>query len=214
MMKLLCLAMLATILSACPLSDLELVESHPYASEIKGQGEKAYGTRSFREINQTMSRITGVDSNNQQVSNVYNEIGEMLPRDNAIDSFSGPVQVGIVRLASEYCGQMLRDQQLLKEKLPEIDFSSTSTVALAEEKRPQIAALFIDKFWGQAYRLSAEGQLAVTDLVDIIDQEILAAQKNTRSRRRSTRSTQSPQLTQILFSLCTTTLASAPLMFF
>ena len=212
MIKLLYLAMLATILSACPLSDLQLVESHPYASEIKGKGEKAYGTRSFREINQTMSRITGVDSNNQQVSNVYTEIREMLPRDNAIDSFSGPVQVGIVRLASEYCGQMLRDRQLREDKLPEINFNSPSPEALAVEKRPQVAALFIDKFWGQAYRLSTEGQRAVTDLVDIIDQEMLANDdQSSRTRRRTTRS---PQLTQILLSLCTTTLASAPLMFF
>lgn len=205
-MKLLYLTLLATILSACPLSDLQLVESHPYASEIKGKGEKSYGTRSFREINQTMSRITGVDSNNQRVSNVYNEIREMLPRDNAIDSFSGPVQVGIVRLASEYCGQMLGDRQLRKDKLPEIDFSSQSAVALSIDKRPQVATLFIDKFWGQAYRLSTEGQRAVTDLVDIIDQEMSPAdQRRTR---------QSLQLTQILLSLCTTTLASAPLMFF
>ena len=210
-MKLLTLAIVATIVSACPLSDLQLVETHPYAAEIKGQGEKAHGARNFREINQTMSRVTGVDSNNQQVLNVYNEISEMLPRDNAIDSFSGPVQVGIVRLASEYCGQMLANGQLVKDKLPEIDFSSPPSVVLAVEQRPQVATAFIDSFWGKSYRTTEDGQRAVTDLVDIIDQEMLAS--NPRSTRAPTQLNRG-LLGQIMMSLCTTTLASAPLIFF
>ena len=208
-MKLLCLMALATIVSACPLSDLALVESHPYANKIKGKGEKAHGTRSFREINQTMSRVTGIDSNNQQVSRVYTDVSEMLPRDNAIDSFSGPVQVGIVRLATEYCNQLFlsqQSQQLRRDKWSEIDFNSTATV----EKRPQVATLFIDNFWGPAYRTSTDGQLAVTNLVNIIDQEMLEATKG----RRLNNNQQQALLNNIMMSLCTTTLASAPLMFF
>ena len=208
-MKLLALITLATLLSACPLSDMALVESHPYTSKLKGKGEKANGARSFREINQTMSRVTGVDSSNERVLGTYSAVREMLPRDNAIDSFSGPVQVGIFRLASEYCGQMLSNQQLRKDKLPEIDFSSQATVALAVEKRSQIASIFIDKFWGQAYRTTADGQRAVTDLVDIIDQEMLAAGK-----QRLRNGQQRALLGQVLLSLCTATLASAPLMFY
>ena len=213
-MRLLSFMMLATILSACPLSDLALVESHPYASEVKGKGEKANGIRSFREINQTMSRVTGVDSNNQQVLNTYTGVKEMLPLDNAINSFSGPVQVGMFRLASEYCGQMLNDRQLRQTKLPEIDFSSQPAVALAVEKRSEVASLFIDKFWGQAYRTSAEGQLAVTDLVDIIDQEMLATNNQQPTRGQRQRQQRQPSLGQVLLSLCTATLASAPLMFY
>lgn len=210
-MKLLVLTIMATILSACPLSDLALVETHPYAAEVKGQGEKSYGTRSFREINQTMSRVTGIDSQREAIRTTYQGVVEMLPRDNAIDSFSGPVQVGIVRLASEYCNQMAYNRELVKKKFPEFDLGSIATSVLVVEKRSQIASLFIDAFWGQTYRTSDDGQRAVAELVDLIDQEMLDGVKR---RMTTTTGTNRMLLRNIFISLCATSLASAPLMFF
>ena len=92
--------------------------------EIKTQDQEGVcyrmGMRSFREINATISRLTGVSDQKEEVRRAYRHVEVMLPRKNSLDGFLGAVPVGIFRLASAYCNQLVNgiDEDILKSAAP------------------------------------------------------------------------------------------------
>lgn len=67
------------------------------------------GLRLFEQINANMAAITGVDPNLAIVKIVYTEIQQQLPSLPNLDGFSSANQVGITKLALEYCDAMVED---------------------------------------------------------------------------------------------------------
>lgn len=71
--------------------------------------EPSVGVRTFSQLNDTMSALTGVDANDADVLNLYNELKGQLPATTDLLSFSVSSQIAIQRLAVGYCGEMVNN---------------------------------------------------------------------------------------------------------
>jgi hypothetical protein len=65
------------------------------------------GIRDFAEINDSMAELTGVPVTNATVRATYLELIQALPSDNDVAAFVSAHQMGISRLALDYCDQMV-----------------------------------------------------------------------------------------------------------
>ena len=72
----------------------------------------ATGIRDFARINQTMATLTSVDPLTPEVNDVYTELTTQLPNTQDLRSFVSSHQVGISKLAFEYCNAMVEDTTL------------------------------------------------------------------------------------------------------
>ncbi|HQW07683.1 MAG TPA: LamG domain-containing protein [Steroidobacteraceae bacterium] len=70
------------------------------------------GLRTFDEINQTMSNITGVPITTTAVASTYDLVKQALPSVESIDAFGSSQQMGIAQLAISYCDAMVEDTAL------------------------------------------------------------------------------------------------------
>jgi hypothetical protein len=70
------------------------------------------GIRDFAEINDSMSELTGVPVTNATVRATYLELLQALPSDNDVAAFVSAHQVGITRLALDYCDQLVENNGL------------------------------------------------------------------------------------------------------
>ncbi len=70
------------------------------------------GIRDFAEINDTMSELTGVSTTNNAVRATYLELIQALPSDNDVEAFVSAHQMGISRLALDYCDQLVESTTL------------------------------------------------------------------------------------------------------
>ena len=114
------------------------------------------GVKNHEQIFQTMSALTGVPTSNAGVLNVYNEVAPTLPTSNDVKAFLAPNNVAVVKLAAEYCNQLL-ENQALRDALFNTSYNNLaminfSTVTLANLSVPATKASFIqrltDNFWG------------------------------------------------------------------
>lgn len=70
------------------------------------------GLRTFDEINQTMSNITGVPITNASVADTYRLVKQALPSVESIDTFGSSQQMGVAQLAISYCDAMVDNTAL------------------------------------------------------------------------------------------------------
>ena len=90
------------------------------------------GIRDFAEINDSMSEITRVPVTNATVRATYLELQQALPSDNDVAAFVSAHQVGISRLALDYCDQMIEDTALRTAFFDTgFDFTQPSTTAFS-----------------------------------------------------------------------------------
>jgi len=68
------------------------------------------GLRTFEQINNTMSNLTGVDTG--ITSTTFNGLRQQLPSTPALGSFVSAHQVGIAKLSLEYCDALVEDSDL------------------------------------------------------------------------------------------------------
>ena len=63
--------------------------------------------RTFEQLNQSMSRITGVPTTNAGVRATYLQVQQQLPPVPSIEAFLASHQTGIAQLAIKYCSVMV-----------------------------------------------------------------------------------------------------------
>ncbi|MEM9742331.1 MAG: LamG domain-containing protein [Pseudomonadota bacterium] len=66
--------------------------------------DQEYGVRSFSQLNDTFSVLTGVPTTNGAVETRFRELRGALPASNELESYAQPQQIAVQRLANEYCG--------------------------------------------------------------------------------------------------------------
>jgi hypothetical protein len=64
------------------------------------------GIRNFAQINDTMAAVTGVNPQDNAVRTMYLDLTQQLPEGNDINTFVPAQQVGVIKLAIEYCDRM------------------------------------------------------------------------------------------------------------
>jgi mono/diheme cytochrome c family protein len=67
------------------------------------------GIRTFEQLNQSMSKITGVPTTNAAVRSTYLQVQQQLPPVPSIEAFLASHQTGIAQLAIKYCSEMVND---------------------------------------------------------------------------------------------------------
>jgi hypothetical protein len=92
-----------------PMADLPGTPPAPPAAVSPSAG---IGIRDFAEINDTMSELTGVSTTNSAVRATYLELIQALPSTNDVEAFVSAHQMGIARLALDYCDQLVESTTL------------------------------------------------------------------------------------------------------
>ncbi|MBM4337490.1 MAG: hypothetical protein FJ108_16510 [Deltaproteobacteria bacterium] len=70
------------------------------------------GIRDFAQINDSMAELTGVSPTSATVRATYLELQQALPSDSDVEAFVSAHQVGISRLALDYCDALIENASL------------------------------------------------------------------------------------------------------
>ena len=82
------------------------------------------GIKTFAQINSTLSALTGVPTNDPNVSATYLAVQQQLPATPTLEGFSSANQVGLAQLAIQYCNVMVNNPTYLTKVLPGVTLSA------------------------------------------------------------------------------------------
>ena len=85
------------------------------------------GVRTFEQLNQSMSKITGVPTTNTAVRATYLQVQQQLPPVPSIDAFLASHQTGIAQLAIKYCSEMVNSTTARAAFFPALDTSGPAS---------------------------------------------------------------------------------------
>lgn len=99
------------------------------------------GLRTFDQINDTMAALTGVAATTAAVNDTFQEIKQQLPSQTDINTFVSAQQVGIAKLAREYCGALVANTTLRTQffgATPAFEFGAEVTTAFSTQAKKDI----------------------------------------------------------------------------
>jgi hypothetical protein len=161
------------------------------------------GLRDFNQINETMATLTGVSPSARNVREVFGELTQQLPGANDVRTFVAAHQIGIFKLALEYCDAMV-DSRSLREALFGLGFDQPPDVAFSDPAASgRIADALADRMIGvDLDDLPGRDEVRpiVVELIDTLTQDCGADQCEAEDTRTA------------LKAACTAVLSSAPVM--
>jgi hypothetical protein len=80
--------------------------------------------KTFAQVNSTLSVLTGVPTTDPNVSATYLAVQQQLPPTPILEAFSSANQVGIAKLAIQYCNVMVNNPAYLSKVLPNVTLSA------------------------------------------------------------------------------------------
>jgi hypothetical protein len=89
------------------------------------------GLRTFEQLNQSMSRITGVPTTNAGVRTTYLQVQQQLPPVPSIEAFLASHQTGVAQLAIKYCSVMVDTAATRSAFFPSLNVSSSPATQFA-----------------------------------------------------------------------------------
>lgn len=117
-----------------------LAGATPVAVDLEARPD--IGMRTFEQLNQSMSAITGVPTTNTAVRSTYLQVQQQLPPVPDIDAFLASHQTGVAQLAIKYCSEMVNNAELRGRFFPGLVVGSpASQFASAEGKEVLIGPL-------------------------------------------------------------------------
>jgi hypothetical protein len=123
--------------------------------------EPNLGLRTFSQINDTMSDLTGVDANQGAVLASYNELRGSLPTSPGLLSFGAAHQIAIQRLATSYCGAIVSNAGSCD------NFFGACTIDGAA--KDQVASTLYDRFVGENLGVQPDRNGVTSEIVRAID---------------------------------------------
>jgi len=154
------------------------------------------GMKGFEQILVTMSSITGVDQNNSNVQRTYRDISAQLPTTNSIKSFTASAQVSILKLASEYCNEVVRSSTRRSAIWPSTNFGQRADDAYNIQRRDVFIEESLNSFLPQFAQNDPEFLEYGQELEGLIQDLLNTSDNNTTATRN------------IAFGICTTLLSS------
>ena len=142
------------------------------------------GIKNYEQIYLTMSNLTGVDPTTNAVRNIYRDLKTQLPSDNNLKSFLAANQVGITKLAAEFCHRLVDSSSLRQMIWPSINFGRTPNQELNNVNKSLIVTQILDRFWGSNVDMSTRGvaTLELNSLLnDLLANENLNSSTTTRN---------------------------------
>jgi hypothetical protein len=123
--------------------------------------ESERGLRTFAQINDTMSSLTGIDANQNTVLARYTELQGSLPVTADLTSFNAAQQIAIQRLAVSYCGAVVSDG-------PTCD-AFFGSCAIDVAAKDQVVTVLYDRFIGVNLANQPDMADVTTEIVSVID---------------------------------------------
>ena len=106
------------------------------------------GVRTFDEINQTLSNITGVSVTEPNVAATFDLVRQSLPAIEAFDAVASSHQIAVTQLAIEYCNALVEDTGLRSTVFPGFDFNAQPNVAFGGASRDLLIDPLMDRAVG------------------------------------------------------------------
>ena len=117
--------------------------------EVFGDPLPREGLRDFDKVNSTMASVTGVDPSSAGVSGAFQELEQQLPGTFDLRTFSSSQQIGIAKLALEYCDAMVESNALRTAffgTTPAFQFDQPVNTAFSDQtKRDLIIDRLVDR---------------------------------------------------------------------
>jgi len=123
--------------------------------------EPDLGMRTFSQINDTMSSVTGIDPNQNVVLASYTEIRDSLPPTPDLLSFVAAQQIAIQRLATSYCGAIVNDNANCDNFF--------GACAIDAAGKDQVATVLYDRFVGDNIANQPDRATVTAEIVSVID---------------------------------------------
>jgi hypothetical protein len=123
--------------------------------------EPDLGLRTFSQINDTMSALTGIDANANAVSDSYAELRDSLPSTSELLSFAAAQQIAIQRLATSYCGEIVGNATSCNNFFGQCQIDANA--------KDQVATVLYEKFIGTDIANQPAIAGVTTEVVRMID---------------------------------------------
>lgn len=135
-----------------------------------------HGVRDFARVNETMSVITNVPVDVPSVETTYGELRQQLPGAPDLRTFVSSHQVGITKLALEYCIELVNDpveRDLFFDQGPVFEWNATPAMAFmndaTEDKRLRVTGPLVDKMMGVGLSVQPAPNVVEGRLLTLID---------------------------------------------
>jgi len=145
-------------------------------------------------------------------------VKDLLPKSNNILSLTGPTQVGIFKLASAYCKELMQDNERGKQaRVQQLSTVATQLNAIKMSQRPaaidtslqnSLAAAFIEHFHGRQ-TVRPDTATSTSTLV-----ALMADLSSTQEEHGHHHQHQQASNQEVLVGLCSAALASAQMVFY
>jgi hypothetical protein len=99
------------------------------------------GVRTFEQLNQSMSRITGVPTTNAGVRSTYLQVQQQLPPVPSIEAFLASHQTGVAQLAIKYCSVMVDTPATRAAFFPSLNLATAPAAQFADATGKDILVL-------------------------------------------------------------------------
>lgn len=169
------------------------------------------GVRTFDQVNNTMSALTGISVTTTNVNNVYTQLRQQLPSGSNVMSFLPSQQVGIAKLATEYCDALVENttaRAAFFNTTPAFEFGSAVATAFSTQaKKDLITNTLINKMIGVNFANQPTATESYTEVNTLINDLVAAANVAVAPLTIDQVRTRS-----IVKGACTTVLSSAALM--
>lgn len=136
--------------------------------EVINLAQVEVGVKTFEEIYQTFSAVSGVSEANTSVLGVYRNVVDSLPTTSEVKSFLPANQVAIAKLASEFCTQLVDTTNGNRAGIwPGAEYNLT-LASFSNTRRMTVIQNMLDAFWGMGIVSDADRATAEDELLDLM----------------------------------------------
>ncbi len=136
------------------------------------------GVRTFAQINSSLSALTGVPTNQADVSATYQLVIQQLPATSTLESFSSANQVGIAQLAVQYCNVAVTTPAYQAALFPGVAFNAS----LYPGGAAQVSSLLAARVLGTGLASQPAASTVTTELNSMINTLCTTTACNTTAR--------------------------------
>ena len=123
--------------------------------------DSEYGLRTFSQLNDAMSSVTGIDPGTNAVLATYTDVLGSLPTSADLLAFAPAQQLAIQRLAVSYCGVVVADNNSCNDLF--------GNCAIDVNAKDQVATALYDRFIGDNIASQPDRAGVTTEIVQMID---------------------------------------------
>lgn len=161
------------------------------------------GLKDFEQVYMSMSVVTGIDANENNVRNLFNELSTQLPTTNSVKSFMTSQQIAIVKLAGEFCHRVFNSSSNYNNFFNNFNINQSPSQGLNNTGKTIMVNDFISRFWGYNTQPQSVVDDAVNEMGLLIDDLLVGENMGSTATTR-----------KVAKGVCTAMLASAPITMF